>query len=72
MEEMEAEFECRNEITMDTSYQSPIQKKYLSTINDSAYYESGNQVDTISDSKEQVDPSSDLRVDTQINDRIQK
>ena len=72
MEEIEAEFECLNKITMDTSYQSPIQKKDTSTINDSAYYESDNQVDTISDSKKQVDPSSNPRVDTHITDRIKK
>ena len=39
MEETEAEFECLNEITMDTSFQSPIQKKDISTINDSVYNE---------------------------------
>ena len=61
MEEREAEFEYLNEITMDNSFQSPIQKKYISTIKDSAYYESDNQVDTISDSKEQVDLESMVR-----------
>ena len=40
MEETEAEFERNyNEITCNTSFQSPIVKKYLSTINDSVYYE---------------------------------
>ena len=39
MEETEAEFECLNEITMDTSFQSPIQKKDISSIKNSAYYE---------------------------------
>ena len=34
------------EITCDTSFQYPIQKKYVSTINDSVYYESDDQVDT--------------------------
>ena len=72
MEEMEAEFKCRNKITMDTSYQSPIQNKGISTINDSTYYESDDQADTISDSKEQVDPSSDPRVKTHITDGIKK
>ena len=49
---MEAEFECNmNEITCDSSFQSPIQNKCVSTINDSIYYESDEQVDTISDSK---------------------
>ena len=57
---------------MDTSYQSLIQKKDISTINDSAYYESDDQVDTISDSKEQVDPSSDPRLDTHITNGTQK
>ena len=73
MEETEAEFE-RNikKITCDTSFQSPIQTKYVATINNSVYYESGDQVDTISDSNKQVDPSSDPRVDTHIIDRIRK
>ena len=57
---------------MGTSFQSPIQKKDISTINDSSYYESDYQVDTISDSKEQADPSSDPRVDTHITNRTQK
>ena len=71
---------------MVTSFQSPIQKKDISTINDSRCNDSNNQVDKISDSKEQVDtssrsstdsaeqvdPSSDPRVDTHINDGIQK
>ena len=71
---------------MDTSFQSPIKKKDLSTINDSGYIESSNEVDKISESKEQVDtsnrsisdsveqvdPSSYLRVDTHITDQIQK
>ena len=72
MEETEAGFECLNEITMDTSFQSPIQNKDISKINNYAYYESDDQVDTISDSKEQVDPSSNPRVDTRITDGIQK
>ena len=57
---------------MDPSYQSHIQKKDISTINNSAYYESDDQLDTISYCKEQVDPSSDPRIDTHITDRIQK
>ena len=57
---------------MDTSYQAPIQKKDISTINNSAYYESDDQLDTISDSKEQVGPSSDPRVDNHITNRIKK
>ena len=51
MEEMEAEFKCLNKITMDTSFQSPIQKKAIPIINDSGYNGSNYQVDTISDSK---------------------
>ena len=51
MEETEAEFERNmNEITCDTSFQSHIQKKDVSAINNSVYYESEEQVDTISDS----------------------
>ena len=36
-------------ITCDTSFQYPIQNKDVSTINDSVYYKSDEQVDTISD-----------------------
>ena len=43
---------------MDTSFQSPVQKKDISIINNSGYYESDDQVNKISDSKEQVDASS--------------
>ena len=43
---------------MDTSFKSPVQKKDISTINDSGYYESDDQVNNIRDSKEQVDVSS--------------
>ena len=71
---------------MDTSFQSPVQNKYISTINNSGYNESDNQVDKISDSEEhvdassrsstdsakQVDPSSDPRVATHITNGIQK
>ena len=72
MEKTEAEFECLNKITMDASFQSPIQKKDISTINDYVYNESNDQVDTISYSKENFDPISDPRVDTDITDGIQK
>ena len=59
MEETEAELERNiNEITMDTSFQSPVQNKDISTINDSGYNEPDYQVGKISDSKEQVDASS--------------
>ena len=87
MEEMEAEFKRNiNKITMDNSFQYPVQKKDISKINNSGYNESNYQVDKISYSKEQVDtssrsgndsvkqvdPSSYPRVDTHINDGIQK
>ena len=73
MEETKAEFERNiNKITCDTSFQYPIQNKDISTINDSIYYESDDQVDMISDSKKQVDPSSDARVYTHVIDRIRK
>ena len=50
IEETEAEFERNyNEITCDTSYQSPILKKDVLTINDLVYYESDEHVDTIID-----------------------
>ena len=50
-EETEAEFEHNiNEIICNTSFQSPIQNKDVSTINDSVYYEPDDQVDMISDS----------------------
>ena len=73
MEETEAEFERNyNKITCDTSFQSPILKKYVSTINDSVYYESDEQVYTISDSDKQVDVSSEPKEETHIIDRIRK
>ena len=52
MEETEAEFE-RNikKSTYDTAFQSPLQKKYVSTINNSTHSESDNQVNRIIDSK---------------------
>ena len=59
-------------IACDTSFQSPIQKKCVSTINDYVYYESDKQVDTISDSNKQVVPSSDPKEETHIIDRICK
>ena len=61
-----------NEITCDTSFQSPIKKKYVSTINDYVYYESDEQVDKISDSNKKVDPRSDPMAETHIVDRIRK
>ena len=47
-------------------------KKDVPTINDSAYYESDEQVDTISDSNKQVDTSSKPKEETHIIDRIRK
>ena len=44
----------------------------VSTINDSIYYESDEQVDTISDPNKQVDPRSDPMADTHIVDRVRK
>ena len=44
-----------NNISCDNEYQSPMKKKYVSTINDSVYYESDEHIDTISDSRKQVD-----------------
>ena len=56
IEETEAEFERNyNKITCDTSYQSPILNKNVLTINDSVYYDLDENVDTISDSRKQVD-----------------
>ena len=49
---------------MDTSFQYPVQNKDISTINDSEYYESDDQVDKISDSEEHVDASSRSSTDS--------
>ena len=43
-----------NNITCDDLYQSPMKKKYVSTIKNSVYYELDEHIDTISDSKNQV------------------
>ena len=70
---MEAEFEHNmNGITCDTSFKYPMQEKDISTINDSVYYDSDEQVDTMSDSNKQVDPSSDQKEETHIIDGIRK
>ena len=59
MEETEAELERNiNRITVNTSFQSPVEKRDISTINNSGNYESGNHVHKISDSEEQVDAIS--------------
>ena len=46
-----------------------MKNKYVSTINDSVYYESDKHVDTISDSIKQVDPGNNPIVETHIIDR---
>ena len=73
MKETEAEFERKyNKTTCNNSFQSPILKKYVSTINDYVYYESDKQVDMISDSNKQVDASIEPNEETHIIDRIRK
>ena len=47
-------------------------KKDVSTKNDSVYNESDEQVDTISDSNKQVDSKSDPMAETHIVDRVRK
>ena len=47
-----------------------MKKKYVSTINDSVYYESDEHVDTISDSSKQVDARNDPIKETHIVDGI--
>ena len=49
---------------------SPMKKKDVSTINDLVYYESDEQVDTISESRKQVDASNETIKETHIVDRI--
>ena len=61
-----------NKITCDTSFQSPMKKKDVSTINHSVYYESDEQVETISDYNKQVDPRRDPMTETHIVDRFRK
>ena len=55
-----------NNITWDDLYQSPMKKKYVSTINDSVYNESDEHVETISDSSKQIDPRNDLIKETHV------
>ena len=72
-EETDVEHEHKiNEITCDTSFHSPMLKKNVSTIKNSVYYGSDDQVDTISDSNRQVDPRSDPKAETHIFDRVRK
>ena len=59
-----------NNIICDASFQSPMKKKDVSTINDSVYYESNKKVDAISYSNKQVDPRSDPMADIHIFDRF--
>ena len=47
-----------------------MKNKYVSTINNSVYYESDEQVDIISDSPKQVDTRSDPMAETHIVDRF--
>ena len=47
-----------------------MKNKDVSTINDSVYYESNEQVDTVSDSNKQVDPISDTMTETHIVERF--
>ena len=47
-----------------------MKNKDVSTINDSVYHDSDEQVDTISDSKKHVDPRSDPMAETHIVDRV--
>ena len=47
-----------------------MKKKYVSTINDSAYYESDERIDTISASRKQVDQINDPIAETHIVDRV--
>ena len=47
-----------------------MKKKDVSTIKDSIYHESDKHVDTINDSKKQVDPRNDPISETHIFDRV--
>ena len=49
-----------------------MQKKHVLTINDSVYYDSDEQVDTINDSNKQVDSIIYPEEDTHIINRIRK
>ena len=68
---LDAEYERNiNKITCDASFQYPMKKKYVSTINNSVYYDLDEQVDIISDSNKQVDPRSDPMSETHIFDIV--
>ena len=47
-----------------------MKNKYVSTINDSIYYELDEHVDTISDSNKQVDPRNNPISETHIVDSV--
>ena len=49
-----------------------MKKKDVSTIKDSVYHESDKHVDTINDSKKQVDPRNDPIAETHIVDRVRR
>ena len=71
MEETGAEFERNyNEVACNTSYQSLILNKDVFKINDLVYYESDELIDTISDSKKQVDVRNNPIKETHIVDRV--
>ena len=71
IEETEAEFERNySKITCNTSYQSPILKKDVLTINYSVYYELDEHVNTISDSSKQVHARNDPIKETHIVNRV--
>ena len=55
-----------NNITCDGLYQSPMKKKDVSTINDSVYNDYDEHVETIRDSRKQVDPRNDPIKETHI------
>ena len=72
-EETDAEHERNiNEISCNNSFQYYMQNKDVTTINYSVYYESDEQVDTISDSNKQVDPRRDPMAETHIVNRVLK
>ena len=68
---MNEEYKCNiNNISCDDLYTFPMKNKYVSTINDSVYYEPDEHADMINNSSKKVDASNDPIKDTQIVDRI--
>ena len=59
-----------NNITCDDLYQSPMKKEDVSTINNLVYNELDEHIDTISDSRKQVDDRNDPTKETHIVDGI--